>query len=265
MPDLSTEDGIFALDGNVAVPSVHAAGPWDPRAQHGSAPASLIAYVVSQIPSAAPMQLARLTLDLMRPVPIAPLTIDTQMVRDGKKIQVVTVTLLADGTPCVRASALRIRAADTLLPDVTKGPPLGLPMPEASTPSVGRPMHPGFVDNLDRRIARGGGPMTAEGPSSVWFRLNRPIVTGVPILPVMRAAVAADFPNGISSVLPFQDWMFINGDLSFNLAREPVGEWVLCEATTTYGPNGCAIAHAALADAHGWIGRSVQSLVVEKR
>ncbi len=77
------------------------------------------------------MRIARLTVDLMRPVPVAPLTIETEIVREGRKIQLVNARLLAGGNEVVRASALRIRVAPGALPETAGTPPLDLPLPEA--------------------------------------------------------------------------------------------------------------------------------------
>lgn len=258
-------EALYALEGALAVPSPLTAGPWDPGAQHGSAPAALLTHVVEGLPAPAPMQLARLTLDLMRPVPIAPLSIATEILREGRKIQVVALTLSAAGKLCVRATALRVRREAAALPDAAAIAPTGYVAPETLPQAPGAVGRPGFVGTLDMRLAKGGGPMSASGPSAIWFRIGVPVVAGAGTSPAMRAALAADFCNGISSSLPFTEWQFINGDLTVNLAREPVGDWVLCDATTWYGADGAAVAFAALGDARGWLGRSAQSLVIERR
>ena len=100
---------IYRVDGATAETSAFAGGPWDPKLQHGAAPSSLICWAVERLPSPAPMRVARLTVDLMRPVPVAPLTIETELLREGRKIQLVSVRLLADGTEVVRATVLRVR------------------------------------------------------------------------------------------------------------------------------------------------------------
>ena len=65
-------DAIFRVDGASVVTSPDAAGPWDPRMQHGLAPASLVVWAAEAIPTPLPMHIARVTIDLMRPVPVAP-------------------------------------------------------------------------------------------------------------------------------------------------------------------------------------------------
>ena len=71
-------DAIFRINGNRVVTSPNAAGPWDARMQHGSAPAALVVWAAEAVPTPVPMQIARVTLDLMRPVPVAPLSIETE-------------------------------------------------------------------------------------------------------------------------------------------------------------------------------------------
>src|SRR5215204_6700966 len=108
-------DAIFRVDGNRVVTGPNAAGPWDPRMQHGSAPASLVTWAAEQIPTPVPMHVARVTIDLMRPVPVAPLTLETQVLREGRKIQLCAIRLLADGALAVGATVLKIKTqADEL-------------------------------------------------------------------------------------------------------------------------------------------------------
>jgi hypothetical protein len=80
-------DAIYRVDGNRVVTSPNAAGPWDARMQHGSAPAALVVWAAEAIPTPQPMRIARVTIDLMRPVPVAPLRLQTEILREGRKIQ----------------------------------------------------------------------------------------------------------------------------------------------------------------------------------
>tara|TARA_R110000824_G_scaffold399843_1_gene605946 strand:+ start:33232 stop:34020 length:789 start_codon:yes stop_codon:yes gene_type:complete len=259
-------DAVFDLKDGVASATPHAAGPWDPSMQHGGAPASLVAHVVEAIPTASPMQVARLTVDLLRPVPIAPLTIRSDVVREGKKIQLCAVSLFAGDKECVRASALKIRIGDyaelegvseakVTLPGVAQSEPIDETIRRSS----------GFISGLEVKSAKGGFALQgAGGPGACWFRSVRPIVAGAQNSPLMRAAMTADFSNGVSSALG-RDWTFLNGDLSVSLMRMPVGEWILLDAETWVDPTGTGMAAGRLADERGYFGRCVQNLVVEKR
>jgi hypothetical protein len=90
----------------------------------------------------------------------------------------------------------------------------------------------------------------------MWFRANQPIIEGAPTSAVMRAAIAADFCNGVSSPLDPEQWSFINGDMTLNLARPPAGEWILVDAETILGGDGGGVATARLADRDGYFGRA---------
>lgn len=217
------------------------------------------------MPAPVHMRVARLTLDLMRPVPVAPLAIESEVLREGRKIQLVAVRLLADGTEVVCATALRVRTSEQALPDTAFCPANDIAGPEesqAADDGNGLSRTP-FLSAIAMRVARGA--FLTPGPAAVWYRATRPIVEGAAISPLMRAAITADFCNGTSAVLDFRDWTFINGDLTLSLAREPVGEWILLDAETWAGPDSIGIAAARLADRDGYFGRAVQSVLFEKR
>ncbi|PNA29600.1 thioesterase family protein, partial [Pseudomonas sp. MPR-AND1A] len=67
------------------------------------------------------------------------------------------------------------------------------------------------------------------GPAAIWFRLDRPMFEGEATSPAVRAAAAADFGNGISGILPFDAYTFLNADLTVNFARAPVGDWIVVD------------------------------------
>jgi hypothetical protein len=103
------------------------------------------------------------------------------------------------------------------------------------------------------------------GPGAIWFRVDRPLIAGAAVSQAMRAVVASDFSNGVSPALDFSQWTFINADLTVSLAREPVGDWVLLDSESWIGPDGAGLAMSRLADTSGYFGRTVQSLVIERR
>jgi hypothetical protein len=104
-----------------------------------------------------------------------------------------------------------------------------------------------------------------KGPSVVWFRLAYPLVAGEAPSPYQRVVVAADSGNGVSAALDFSRYIFVNCDLTINLFRRPLGEWICLDARSWIGGNGCGLAESALYDEHGLIGRATQSLSVRAR
>ena len=67
---------------------------------------------------------------------------------------------------------------------------------------------------------------TPVGAATVWMRLRHPLLPGQPASPLARVAATADFGNGVAAVLPFEEYLFINADLSIELDRRPAGEWI---------------------------------------
>jgi hypothetical protein len=257
-------EAVFELDGARAVPTVLARGPWSPDAMHGGAPAALLARAVEHHDPGPASFVARLTIDLLRPVPLAPLDVVSRTTRPGRKVQWVEASLLADGVEVARASALRLRTTE----------PLGLPLPAPAPVTIAAPdasdvlevelphvSGPGFWRAVEFRVAEGS--WTSTGPATMWFRLRAEVVAGETPSPLQRVAAAADFGNGVSTVLPRGQYLFINPDLSIHLHRYPVGEWVALDARSRAEDAGVGLAMCDLHDEVGAIGRSVQTLLVD--
>jgi hypothetical protein len=254
-------DAVFHRDGDRFVPTELARGPWDPNAQHGGPSAALLARLLEQHDAGPAAHVARMTIELLRPVPMQPIELRARTLRPGKKVQLVEGSVLADGTEVVRATALRIRLADIEFADppddrLTPGP----------GPQRGRfenlgPLNFGFA--MEMSMARG--EIGVPGPAAVWFRLAVPVVAGEATTPLMRAAAAADFGNGISGAATWEEHIFINPDLTIYLHRLPAGEWIGLDARTWPTHEGVGIADTALYDEDGRIGRSVQALLLDRR
>jgi Thioesterase-like superfamily len=254
---------IFRVDGNRAVTSPDAAGSWDPRMQHGSAPAALVVWAAEAIPTPVPMHVARVTIDLMRPVPVAPLTIESEVLREGRKIQLCGVRLKADDVTVVSASVLKIRQQTAELPADIADLPLDFPGPDACLVEPVDQASSPFARCISMRAARGR--FGQLGPGAIWFRVDRSLIAGSAVSQAMRAVVASDFSNGTAPALDFSQWVFINADLTVSLAREPIGDWILLDGESWIGPAGGGLAMSRLADQRGYFGRAVQSLVIEPR
>jgi Thioesterase-like superfamily len=231
--------------------------------QHGSAPAALAVWAAEAIPTAVPMRIARVTIDLMRPVPVAPLTLESEVLREGRKIQLCAIRLRAGDAVVVSANVLKIKTQALQLPPEAGDIAVELPGPDQSREEAPSFSSSPFVTAISMRAARGS--FGVPGPGAIWYRADRPLVEGSPVSQAMRAVVAADFCNGTSAVLDFEQWTFLNADLTVSFAREPVGEWILLDAESWIGPDGAGLAMARLGDVKGYFGRAVQSLVIEKR
>ena len=72
----------------------------------------------------------------------------------------------------------------------------------------------------------------------------------------------ADAASGISHVLDWRRWVFINVDLGIHLERPPEGEWMAMNAVTRLGPTGAGLCTSVLSDGRGRVGVSTQTLRV---
>jgi hypothetical protein len=261
---MSTTEPIFERRGGLFCPTAHAIGPWDPEQLHGGGPAALIARAVERLESPVPMQLVRLTLEFLGPVPLAPLLVEASVVRGGKRLQQVDVSVTSKERTVIRARAVRLRTGEVKLPRADAAPPR--PGPSAGEPdgkwlrSAGETF---ASTGMEIRFAEGR--FSKPGPALAWFRLQRPLVAGEDPTPAQRAVAAADFGNGVSRILDWDRYLFINCDLTVALHRLPAGEWVGVDAHTELDAAGLGQASSVLLDEHGPIGLGAQSLYVERR
>ena len=101
--------------------------------------------------------------------------------------------------------------------------------------------------------------------ATAWFRLRRPLVAGETPSALQRLAAAGDFGNGISATLSWDEYLFINPDLTLYIEREPVGEWICLESETRIAADGIGLAESVLYDERGRVGRATQALLVAPR
>jgi hypothetical protein len=255
-----------ALGDDVFRASELTGGPWSPEHQHAGPPSALICRAVEQ--AAAPHGLThvgRLTVNLLRPLPIGDGRIELRADQIGRGAGHFSGRLTAGGKDIALFTALAQREQDLPVPENTPGhpPPQAILPPGPSKPvTMAFGQKVGYSRLVENRLARG---VFFKGPSAVWFRLAYPLVAGETPSPYQRVAVAADSGNGVSAALDFSRYIFVNCDLTINLFRRPVGEWVCLDARSWIGGNSCGLAESALYDEAGLIGRATQSLAVRAR
>jgi Acyl-CoA thioesterase C-terminal domain/Acyl-CoA thioesterase N-terminal domain len=261
-----SDSPVFEASDGRFVASDLARGPWDPNAQHGGAPAALIMRAFEALPSADGLALARVTYEFMRPAPVGPVEVRAEVARDGRRVQLLEASMLADGAEVVRARGLRVRRAQT-----GDGAVGGSAAPPPPGPETGRPaeltppFRPMFApDAVEIRFVVG---TWGAGPCTAWFRLCRPLVPGETPSGLQHLAAAGDFGNGISASLSWNEYLFINPDLTLYVEREPVGEWICLESSTRIAADGTGIgvAESVLYDQRGRVGRATQALLVAPR
>jgi len=267
-------ESIFVRDGERFTPTEHARGPWDPSALHGGAPAALLTAAFQRMEPGSELGIGRLGFEFLRPIPFAPLTLSTRVLRAGRRVQELAGDLHAGEELVCRASALRVQEVPSDLPQPEPQPQAAaaaLPQAPMPPPESGRPVRFTLDGSTEASFAATAmemhwlGDPVAPGPGRVWMRLRHPLLPGEPLTPLTRLAAAADFGNGVSAALPFDRFLFINADLTIHLHRPPSGDWIGLDARTLLNAGGTGMAESVLHDEAGPVGRAFQTLVVQSR
>ena len=276
MPD----DAFYIPDGDAYVATELTRGPWDPGSQHAGPPAALIGRELERLPSDAPMQVGRVTFEILRPVPIGRLRVEASVVRPGRSVEMAEATLSADDTPLIRATAWRLRVSDLELVEglgSLDGPGLAGTTESTLRPGFAPPgpdegarrdffatgESVGYHTAMDYRFIAGA--FLERGPATAWLRMGHPLIAGEEPSPLQRVLIAADTGNGLSATLDWDRYLFINVDLTVHLHRMPTGEWICLDAITIPEPSGVGTTDTALYDEAGPIGRAAQTLLVAER
>jgi Thioesterase-like superfamily len=260
-------DAFYQPDGDLLRATELTRGPWDPGAQHAGPPASLLGYAIEQLPDSSEFQVGRLTFEILRSIPIAPVHLGARIARPGRRVQMVEAELSdAEGEVLMQARGWRLRTGKLELPGealVAGQPP---PPPEEGSDAGFFPIgqEHGYHSAMEIRFVAGG--FLEPGPATAWLRMRRPLVAGEEPTPLQRALIAADVGNGISAALDFRRYLFINVDLTVHLERMPKGEWIGVDAATLPRPKGIGTAESTLFDeGNGRIGRALQTLLISER
>ncbi len=187
------------------------------------------------------------------------------MLRPGKKVQLVEASLAGEAGELMRATAWLLKVSELELPAGVPGEDVAPQGPEEGWTPEFFPtgQDAGYHTAMEWKAVAGA--FLEPGPATVWMRMRQALVEGEEPTALQRALVAADVGNGISAVLDWRDYVFINVDLTVHFERMPVGEWVCVDAVTRPQPTGIGTAESVLSDTTGRIGRAAQSLLIAAR
>lgn len=232
----------------------HTVSAWGPDLQHGAPPSAVLTRAMDRFERSELTRIARVTVDLLGPVPLGELRTRARVVRPGRRVQLLESELEAGGRTVARASAWRMAIGDTA--DVEQSADTPRVLPEVGRESTFfHRWTSGFIDSLEIREAEDG---------TVWARPMLPLVAGEEMTPVERVMAVADIANGVGAVLEPEQWRFLNTDLVTHLHRRPVGEWIGVAASASIGPDGVGATEGTLYDRAGAIGHTLQALLVER-
>lgn len=248
------------LDESTFASSPWTAGPWGPDKQHAGPPAALLARAVERFEPREGHRLGRVSVDVLGAVPVAPLRIEVERLRSGRRLELFEAQAVADGRPVLIARAWRLACTPDDFPSVPERAPLDPPELPAEVsirlPGVHRD---GYLSAVDFRFERGS--FDEPGPAMGWGRPRIPLLAGEDLTGWQRALLLADSASGISLALDPIRYTAINCDLSVVLHRDPATEWVGLDATTTITGGSGAMTATTLLDRQGPIGTATQTLL----
>jgi hypothetical protein len=237
----------------------HTRGPWDPAFQHAGPPAALLGRALERCEPREGFVLARLTYEILRPVPVAEIAVAARVVRPGRSVELLDGELTVEGEPVMTVRAWRVRATGA---ETVADAPVPPRPAEATPPPPGLDGF-GYGRAVELRFAAGG--WDDPGPATVWTRLRVAVVAGEEPTGLQRVLAVADSGNGVSAVLPWGEWLFINPELTVHVRREPRGEWICLDAETAISHGGAGLARSVLSDDEGVVAAGAQSLLVAPR
>jgi hypothetical protein len=253
-------DAFYSPDRERIVPGELTRGPWDPNSQHAGPPSALLARALERCEPREGVRIARVTVEILAPVPIAPLGVSARVVRPGRSVELIEASLEGADGELMRARGWRLAESDITTDWEQEEPPPGH---EGAEPLEFFPTGQAVGWHTAMEIVFARGRFLEPGPATVWMRPRVELVAGEEITPLQRVMLAADGGNGVSAPLDWTRFIFINTDLTVHLLRPPAGEWVCLDSVTHV--DGLGMTDTALWDENGRIGRAAQTLLVRAR
>lgn len=254
-PEPATIDaeGFFRANGDTLIPAEFATSPWG-EVLHGRLIGGLTARATEQFRAEAPdLACGRLTIDMFRAAPVAPVHVSSRTIRSGRRIVVLEVTFEQKTGPIGQGRAVLLRRSEQPAAPKLRTPRWNAPTP----PELGPPNPP-----------RAGSTWTAPWhswrvsahPGGLWIRETHPLITGETPTPLVRLALAADLASPVANSA--EDGLhFINADYTAHLGREPYGEYIGIQPAGHLSTNGVAAGHCIAHDLEGPVGFITTSAV----
>jgi hypothetical protein len=255
-PARSVPTCFFVTDGKGYVPTRLTRGPWGPSIS-GNYVGGLLARAVEQEVDDVDLQPARLTVDLLRPVPLQPVQMHSSVVREGRRLRVVDAVMTQNGVTVARASALFLRRSEHTTADTVWTSPVIMPAVPADPVMLAGDV-PMVLQSYGRDpVAGSPGVGVTEwrhhGQKFVWLRETKLLVDDEPLSPFTRVVMAADVTSSLTH-WGTEGLQFINADYTVTLSRLPEGVYIGLASVTHYSHAGVATGVATLFDEKGPIG-----------
>lgn len=276
----------FVPYGDALLPTPYAASAWGPDVLHGGPVAALVAraaeralprsqeFGTADAPAVDPaLQPSRITVDLFRAVPRAALHTNVELIREGRRIVVARVSVMAGTTEVTRGQVLFLRHTEGPETNPIPPPPGPEGLEAATGLSRGAPLPPGRAGGF-HTLVETRWPSDTDAPrgTAVWVRVPFPLVDGEEPTPFQRLAAVSDFGNALANYAA--DWQdpaqranasFINTDISVHLLRPPEGEWLGLLADRSTHTAGVGLVEVTHFDHLGHYARGTQARLANPR
>ena len=237
--------------------------PWDPTQQHGGPPSALLARAVQACGHRDDMAVGRISIDFLGAIPQGRMTVDAEIIRSGRRIELVEARLTANDRLVALARAWRSQVAQGSVPVEPTTASTALPEPQEQRYFRSSPADWGYGRANEWRFVKGS--LVDTGPATVWVRPRIPLVLGEETSGLQLTLIIADSTNGVSAELDLDEWLFIPPSLTLTVFRDPIDDWLLLDARTYLDARGSGMAHATLSDRAGQFGVATQPLLVQRR
>ena len=239
-----------------------ARGPWSKEACHAGPVTGTIARELELLVT--DKQLLRLTVELLKPVPMAGFEITTEFRKQGRMVTTAAATL-KDKNGVVVAVAFSLHAQEL---EVGELPSTKVESPsfEASLPGdfpIVQAKHdlPFITNGIEVRYPPEENNGT--GPTCIWMKALPLLETEQPS-PFQQLCPLADCGNGISRNMEVNEANFMNPDITIVMYRKPESIWLASRARSFWEPTGLGLAEAVLFDTQGSIGSVAQTLLIQR-
>lgn len=254
-------EAFFTAAGGEFVPAAHARSWWAAGMMHGRLLGGLAARALEHEHAEDGLHLSRLTVDLFRNAPLAPVRVETHRVRDGRRIRVADATVYGSEGPVARASAVMLRRTEQPPGHVRATPAWDAPLPAELPPPRDEAWTLWMFDEDNRPIRHW---KEGRGRRRAWLLDSRELVAGEALSPLVRTALAADAASPLTHAGE-EGLQFINADYTVCLSRLPLSGEIGLESAAHSSEEGVAVGHCTLYDTAGPIGYCMTTAVANTR
>ena len=245
-------------------PTEATAGPWSAKLQHGSPPCALLVHVMRSHSANLDLLLSRVTVEILGPISMVPCRIKVETVRAGKQIELLRGSYYCGDKLILIANAWNLLPEEGITAEDMVTYPFALTA--LPPPDAGGPLS--FESKYDFKYGQAiywhftQGACHEKGPATTWFRKRIDLIEGEPDDELDLLFCAVDSANGISAELDPAQWSFVPVDMTVNLFRHPVGEWLGMSTRMVIHDNGIGQTQTTLFDQQGSMGAGLQTLFI---